>query len=281
MQKLALLCCLPVLCMLWASCGGTHTTNVQQSNVAAASYTVGTPILYIDGTPDSQGNQLYAYLIRPDGSLSFLQGVNSLAAAVSSGQFIYTVAQAQGNNLNAYGWQPRADGTLVPVPGSPFSVMGGGDTQVLCGKYYYVSIPFNWGALYGYNIAANGALSPIPGSPNDSGSRVYMPFSDPSCQHLFLPVAAEYQVFAIDPATGMLTLLSNTPGSHLPSTSVTDDSGKYLYNFTLSDQGSLIYVYQITSNGTLTQIPGSPFTVPAVVEVDAAYSIATPTGNYI
>jgi len=128
-----------------------------------------------------------------------------------------------------------------------------------------------------FSVDANGALTPIAGSPFASGgSGVGGGFFAANRATIgtagkFLFAANEQtnnvSVFAIDPATGVLTLVPGSPfltggasGSGI-SLGVTPDN-RFL--FASSSGSNTITVFSISPNGTLTSIPGSPFAVGGI-----------------
>jgi 6-phosphogluconolactonase len=99
-------------------------------------------------------------------------------APAPQGEFIFTNNSTSGpNTVSAY--RVGADGSLIPVPGSPFITGGTGSggglvatpriTTAVVGKYLYVA---NDGSddVSAFSVdAATGVLSLVPGSPFDTG----------------------------------------------------------------------------------------------------------------
>src|SRR5256884_3919181 len=124
-----------------------------------------------------------------------------------------------------------------------------------------------------YAISGTGALTPVPGSPfpQDPAATGELPVSvavDPAGKFVFV---ANYnyrtvRAYQIDQNSGALT---QAPGSPFPAgtnpQSVTVDlSGKFVYVANgYHNANGTVSAYTIEqSNGSLTPIPGSPFTVP-------------------
>lgn len=127
-----------------------------------------------------------------------------------------------------------------------------------------------------FSVDANGFLTPVPGSPfatggSGVGGGFFAANRLTTCvMGNFLFVANEQSnnisVFSINPATGTLSLVPRSPfatggiaGSGI-SLGVTPDN-RFLF---ASSSGSRnITVFSIGANGTLTSIPGSPFSAGA------------------
>jgi 6-phosphogluconolactonase len=145
-----------------------------------------------------------------------------------------------------------------------------------------------------FTVDANGVLTPVAGSPFATGGSGFGSAAFFAANRLtvsvvgsFLFVANELSnnisVFSIDPATGILTLVTGSPFS----TGGTADSGislgvspdnRFLFAATASGLGSDdIAVFTIAANGVLTPIPGSPF--PAGGEPDGIK--VSPDGRFL
>jgi DNA-binding beta-propeller fold protein YncE len=162
----------------------------------------------------------------------------------STQSFVYTnngsSSFSSPNTVSAF--SVAADGSLIPVPGSPF-LTGGNAT------------------LPGQFAANRIAVSTV-------GNYLYVANSD------------SVSGFSINPATGVLTPVPASPFPAGPVTlngislAVTPD-GKYL--IAANAESNNATVYSITFHGTLTAIPGSPFAlglVPDGIKV-------TPDGKFL
>jgi 6-phosphogluconolactonase (cycloisomerase 2 family) len=115
-----------------------------------------------------------------------------------------------------------------------------------------------------------GALILLPDSPIDT--RLKSPSSIAVDQEKNLLFAAggaggaqsrgSIVAFTIDPETGHLSDLVATTPNVIPSSLVVGPSGKFL--FVSSHTSDAIAVYAIGGDGSLTEISGSPFTIPGV-----------------
>jgi 6-phosphogluconolactonase (cycloisomerase 2 family) len=136
-----------------------------------------------------------------------------------SGNFLF-VANYTSNNVASF--TVAADGTLTPVPGSPFATAVtttelNSSVVDTSGKYLYVSnsSTTNGGGVIGYSIdQTSGALTLLPGSPfkNNLGSPITPTTGDgisihPNDKWLYLGGIRQKKMisFAIDANTGALT----------------------------------------------------------------------------
>ena len=195
-----------------------------------------------------------------------------------SGGLVY-VTNAGGNSgaaagsISAYSIDSQT-GSLLPVPGSPFADPGGPWSIAVDPKSRFAYIA-NRGddTISAYAIGGTGALTPVPGSPfpQDPTASGELPVSvavDPAGKFVFV---ANYnyrtiRVYQIDQNTGALT---QAPGSPFPAginpqSATVDLSGKFVYvaNGYHNENGTVSAYTIDQSNGSLTPIPGSPFTVP-------------------
>ena len=176
-----------------------------------------------------------------------------------SGKFVYTDAGFVG----IYGYTVNADGSLSPVPGSPFSASRPGNLAIAPnGKFFYM---LDSVTLRGFTVnASTGSLTQISGMPSITFSGRAMTF-DPATKYLYAQVDGGYEdttilVFAIDSGTGVLTSVQSilAPGTGRSSGMAVDPSGKFLYA-TGFDNGAVDGFTINSATGELTLIAGSPF----------------------
>lgn len=132
--------------------------------------------------------------------------------------------------------------------------------------------------LYGWVISSSGSLTAITGTP------ITAPFldrfnggvgqdniiTDPTGTYLFISDALDSEIYIyVIGAGGELTAAAtpfvSLPAGFEPMNLATDGLGKYLYAIDgdySTHQGTEIAAYVIGSGGTLTAVPGSPFTYP-------------------
>jgi DNA-binding beta-propeller fold protein YncE len=207
------------------------------------------------------------------------QPVLPVSVAVDpSGKFAYVANQilfsASGNvtgfTINSTtGALTAIDSSLGnPITTGSFPVSVAVDPK---GKFVYVA---NNGSnnVSGYTInSTTGALTEITGlnaSPFTAGSQPTSVAVDPSGKFVYVANAGSNTVsgFSIDPSTpstGALTLLGNFSLGNFatnPRSVAVDPSGQFVYVANLGTGN--VSGFTIASNGALTLIAGSPFTVP-------------------
>lgn len=190
-------------------------------------------------------------------------------AAGSWGQMIYVNNdQASSNTVSALAVNP-ADGSLTPVPGSPFGTGGGGSfapniggINVLPVEHFVYATNDATNTVAAFTMNADGTLTPIPGSPfptlgtTPNGLAVS---NDETLLFVTNFASNNVSVFDIE-SNGALTLVSGSPlGVANQPLSVFADSPDSLLFLSHSGPGS-VGVYAVGSGGSsLTAIGGSPF----------------------
>jgi 6-phosphogluconolactonase (cycloisomerase 2 family) len=217
-----------------------------------------------------------AYLIDPtNGNLGLVAGspfrvtpdpaspTNPQSIAISpNGSFLYTANPAQGTIA---GFAIASDGSLSPVPGSPFAIVAAGISPSFLaihpsGSFLYATDPAN-NAVLGFAIGGNGAITPIAGSPFAAGVGTSALSITPQGSFLYASNSGDNTVsgYSID-NSGALTQVSGSPfltGGNVPGFVLA--TGSFVY---VADQGTNdIAGFAIANTGTLTKIKGSPFPV--------------------
>ena len=219
---------LPFAAMLLA--GGAISTASIRANAADAP-TSATDIIYVESN-DTRANQnvIYAFRRTPDGAVAALPGSpfplggsGSFATRDSDQEVIVSPDQTllfavnPGSNTIAV-QRIAADGSLTPVPGSPFPSGGLAPTTVgLSGNRLFVANLGGNGSLPNYTaftVASNGALTPIPGSTVTvaPGARPSQALTTPQAPLLFGADfgAGNVQAFQVS-ASGTMRQSPNTP----------------------------------------------------------------------
>ena len=194
----------------------------------------------------------------------------------------------------------HADGTLTPLPGSPF-VAGGAGTGASVGSQdalrvtadgrYLLAVAAGSHEISVLNIDADGALSPVAGSPFSSGGLV--PVSIALHENLVYVAnkgngtdGANYTGFtldddgrlhALDDSTAPLSATANpgavffnATGTRLAGTRVGPDDGP-----------SFIDSFAVGRDGRLTAAPGSPFPAQATGPFGGAFRPTDPAQLYV
>lgn len=217
-----------------------------------------------------------AYLIDPtNGNLGLVTGspfkvdpssstaTNPQSMAISpNGSFLYTANPTQGTIA---GFAIASDGSLSPVPGSPFAVGTAGTSPSFLavhpsGSFLYAADPGN-NAVLGFSIGSNGAISPIAGSPFAAGLGTAALSMTPQGSFLYASNSGDNTLSGYSISnSGALTQVSGSPfltGGNVPGFVLA--TGSFVY---VADQGTNdIAGFAIANTGTLTKVKGSPFPV--------------------
>lgn len=194
-------------------------------------------------------------------------------ALTPNARHLYLAAFGTGD---VRGYDVAANGALAAVPGSPFPTGSTplGVAPAPSGSHLFV---WNHGSNIGsWNIAANGSLSQVPGSPFAVSAGHTNPFAgsvSPDGSHLYVPNEnttpgggnpdrlTAYEITS----SGALAIIQSIATGNNPFGSAITPSGRYLYvSNPESDPGfanGSISGYRVNANGTLTQLPGSKFSV--------------------
>jgi 6-phosphogluconolactonase (cycloisomerase 2 family)/uncharacterized membrane protein len=225
-------------------------------------------------------NQVTGFeLVLPGGSLASpfnVSGPNDAGGMVAdpTGHFLY-VSDFTGNAIDAFQIQ-SATGKLTSISGSPFPVGSGNGPSGMAidsaGKFLFLAHA-NLNGIFAFTRDKNtGALALVPGSPFAAGASTMHVLVDPSDRFLY---ASNYNdsmgaisAYQIDPITGGLTAIAGSPfptqvGYPGPAQLAVEPSGKFLYVGLGGTVNANHFVAAFSidpSTGSLTPVPGSPFT---------------------
>lgn len=268
-------------------------TNALTSNVSAFSINPSTGILtsvpgspfatngvtnMLASTPDGQflmvanNNGVTAFSIAVNGSLApvstaplpFANPLPDGIKVAPNGRFL---AVALGFTGSTVMFVIESNGSLTPVPGSPFNASNAGvptNVDINCASSLLFTgrnVFSGTLALGVSNIAANGVLTEIPGSPFaiDQGANTVL--LSPDERLLYASRGTGISVFNVA-TNGSLSLVPGSASSaaaSLPFFHVglaTNQQGTSLYTV---DGFGKIYAFNVSATGLLTQVPGSPF----------------------
>jgi 6-phosphogluconolactonase (cycloisomerase 2 family) len=184
-------------------------------------------------------------VVDPAGKFLFVDDLNGFQVAV------YTI---------------NSDGSLTPVPGSPFKASAA-LTQITIDSATKLLYASDDNTVFGFTIAAGGALTQVPNSPVTVRAPFFNPDKgptnvgvavDPAGKFLFVgdTTSQNTWVYAIA-SDGSLSLITgspfSTPGN--AGVDVVSPDGKFLFEGGAAEVG----VSQIHADGTLTPVAGSPF----------------------
>ncbi|MEO7501407.1 MAG: beta-propeller fold lactonase family protein [Gemmatimonadaceae bacterium] len=186
--------------------------------------------------------------------------------AVTISGFVYvTSAIDPGNNtISAYGIN-TANGSLIPIAGSPFATGGIPDGVAVSPSGKFLVVPNETTqnvSVYAIN-ANTGVLAPVPGSPfaGVAGGSPADAVFDRSGAFLYVVNSStnNLTVYAVDINTGVLTLRNPpvTVGVQ-PQSLAVDPSGKYLLVANGGSNNVSVFAIDATT-GALTTVAGSPF----------------------
>lgn len=244
-------------------------------------------------------NNVAGFAVQSDGSLKPIPGspfstqVGPTWVVVDpSSSFVY-VTNWQSDKIDAYTIN-KTNGALTPIAGEPYvppnsncssCTLGGSAWGILTdrsGKYLIVP-GYSDGGINVYSInQSTGALSLVPGSPfvdrqvygaGDIGPNTYIGTIDAENHFYFNYDSADddIAIFKFSPSTGKLTLVSHEPqlnnGLCAGDQIEADPSGSFVYGTPgdviqcgTPNTGALFGFSVNQANGTLTNVPGSPFT---------------------
>jgi 6-phosphogluconolactonase (cycloisomerase 2 family) len=180
---------------------GQATTGIVQAFSVNAGVFTNQPIA---GSPFTTGNGPYGLTMDAGGK--FLYTANKLDNSIS----MFTV---------------NGDGSLTPLPNSPFGETGTGPSALLIdssGKYMYVVNNQSPGNLLAYSIGSDGSLTLISNSQFSTGAEPNFIASDPSGKYLFVgnqssPVV---QSLSLNASNGILTSVASYSVSGTPTSIV-------------------------------------------------------------
>jgi 6-phosphogluconolactonase len=150
------------------------------------------------------------------------------------------------------------------------SSSGGGGTTV--GSYTYVGT--QTGVLVGYSVSSTGALATLSGSPNQFATAPVVALAvTPSNTVLYAGVAGiGVYGLGINSSTGVTTLINTNAlvQDVAPSALTVDPSGKFLLVAGLANGVAAVGEYAINSDGTLSEVTGSPVWITFVAGTDTS-----------
>ena len=239
----------------------------------------------------------YVFALVPGGDTA-VYGVNSstgtlrLTRVVPGPSGISAVTHPNGRFIYSGGYgvlqcfSVQEDGSLRPLPGSPYSVPGASNLTSISlspsGKTLAVAdYEFNYVWSYSVNTIT-GALTLAPGAPFNVGTFTDGLTIDRSSKFLYVSAGTNnVYAFSINPANAVLTAVPGSPfslssGSMNPAGLIGDSSGKYLY---VSGTKGVDGFSVNSQTGALQLIAGSPFAGP----VNGSFGgfAADPIGKFI
>jgi DNA-binding beta-propeller fold protein YncE len=194
-----------------------------------------------EGTPNGPG----AIKVTPNGQ--FL----SVALPLSDRVALFSIA---------------SDGTLTPVPGSPFlspAIGGVTGVEINCAGNFLFAPQANGSGtnIDVFSISPNGMLTLVQTSNNPGiGNNSNVALLSPNQRFLFVSNQNSNSITVFDVASnGILSLVAGSPfgnpGGDIPQQLATNQAGTLLY---ANNANGVISVISIASNGALSPVAGSP-----------------------
>jgi len=212
---------------------------------------------------------------------------------------VYVNDNAAGTNTIA-AFDRHADGSLTPMPGSPFpaggagagSIIGSqGALQVTANGQFLLAADAGSNQISVLRIDAQGGLQAVAGSPVSSGG--IEPISITVHDNLVYvanegngTTGSNYTGFTLG-STGLLTPLSNSTvplsPTALPGDVLFNSTGTLLVGTEVGPANgpSFIDSYTVGADGRLTTAPGSPFAAQAVGPFGSEFRPTDPSELYV
>jgi 6-phosphogluconolactonase (cycloisomerase 2 family) len=257
-------------CVVTNATGSVTTGNISSVQVACTtnSYTIGGTISGLTGT----------------GLVLQNNGGNNLTVSAGATSFAFTTAIVSGGTYNATVFaQPSNPSQTCVLTNAAGPVTSGNisNIQVTCTSTFVYVTNERDDTIYAYSRAANGKLTVLPTSPFRTGSGPEGLAVDPSGRFLYVAnvLASNVSGYSIA-ADGSLTQITGSPfPAASGAVSVTiDPTGQFLYvpscgaNCSGSGSGGIAAFTISPVDGTLTAVPGSPFTAGTFPYEMALYS---------
>lgn len=222
------------------------------------------------------------------------------AGAAAHVTHVYVNDNTAGVNTVA-GFTQNADGSLTPVPGSPFAAGGAGtgtivgsqgSLQVAAGGRFLIAVDAGSNQVSVLRVLADGSLVPGLGSPVSSGG--IEPVSVAVHDRLVYVAnegdgvtGSNYTGFRLNP----LGMLIRIPGSTIPLPA-TANPGDILFNSTGTNLAGIevgttdpstfrIDSFTVDADGRLTPAPGSPFAAQSAGPFGSEFSPTDPAHLYV
>lgn len=230
------------------------------------------------------------------GPASLVHATSSQSAVV--GQVYVNANTAPENSIAAF--DRHADGTLTPLPGSPFAAGGAGTGEVIGSQdalrvtadgRYLLAVAAGSHDISVLHIAADGSLTPVAGNPVSSGGLV--PVSIASHENLVYVAnqgngddGANYTGFTLD-ANGRLEPLADStvplPATANPGAIFFNATGTNLVGTRVGpdDGPSFLDSFAVGRDGRLRSAPGSPFPAQATGPFGGAFRPTDPAQLFV
>lgn len=251
--------------------GSPFVLGVSDAPYSAKAHPTG-KFLYVT---DRANDELYAATVGADGKLTVigtgaaLDGYPYQIIMDPQGRFVYVSVASEGYAIDGFKID-QATGALTPVPTFPAFITGSeprGGTIDSTGKYLILADKGD-GDVRVYSIdQTTGDLTQVgaPVPTGGDGSFQVVEQTVGSTNYVFVNnyYSGSLAVFTFDAGAGTLTAITNSPfdlGLNSPHWIAVDPSGKFGYVANADSSAPAIGAATLNSNGTFTDVVGSPFT---------------------
>jgi 6-phosphogluconolactonase (cycloisomerase 2 family) len=275
---------------------GAATPQVQDTTPTGIALLPSKKFLYAINS-SSHANSISIFNVASDGTLTLSSTPTAAGAGPNdaiidpSGKYLL-VTNNFGNNVSVYSID-AGSGALSEVAGSPFDA-NINPAEILItpsGKFVYVTNP-SIGMITAFSFS-NGVLTKVPGSPFRSvpgagggafglavESERFLYVANPSAPNPLQSNTGNISGFNIDSATGALSTIPGSPFTSTvgngPRAVTVDPTGKFVYATTTGSSFSIWCFAINTTNGQLTAVANSPFSLTA----GGLFALIDPSGNY-
>ncbi|MFO0618931.1 MAG: beta-propeller fold lactonase family protein [Polyangiaceae bacterium] len=225
---------------------------------------------YVDN--DASPNSVTVYGIAASGALTQIAGSPFPTGGSSGfnhhpdgmrfcGNTLY-VTNTSSNSIS--GFTVAGTGALTALAGSPFTANASPvGVQCTANNAFLYATDFA-SSVFRYSVSGTGALTQLGSTP--AGATTLGLTLDAASSRLFVSGFASFlSVFNVNPATGALTAAPGSP----TNTGGTNHSASVSPNglFVATEGQNSVRVWAVAANGSVTQVPGSPFADPVPCEV--------------
>lgn len=215
-------------------------------------------------------NNVSVFDIASNGALSLVLGAPfGVAAAPLDAAIDSTTSRLFMSHTGSVGvYNIALDGSLAAVAGSPFAAgtnVRGLSLDSSASRLYVANSADD--TVSGFSVGGGGALSAIAGSPFATGDSPTDTLVHPTLDVLYVAndVSNDVSAYSINSGTGALTPLAGSPfaaGSNGTAGLAIDVASRRLFTAnggTNGSPGRSVSVFDIATDGSLTAVPGSPF----------------------
>ncbi len=260
---------------------------VSHSGISNVTIACTAPVPRLAFMADAGGNNLSVHSIdEATGVLSLTQattnGASSYSLALTADKRFVYVANRTPNTITGYAVD-AVNGTLSPLPGSPYAVPTSAPRTVSItpdSKFVY-TVAQSGNSISTFSIdAATGALT-LVGTPVPTGGQPLYSVITPDGKYLYIASFNNRSVYgyAINAATGALTSIGDFAVYDLSTYAralAVDPRGKFLYVPTYSTSVGAFVIDADT--GALSPVAGSPF---ATGGVQASFATVEASGRFL